>query len=706
MFNIFSQKYNQFIESLASKKTLLLIMMGLLILVRLAGDFLYDLFAVENSSTITFWKMTSGSLILALGVVCIRVVIKKIWEKYAINFDSYFFEFYNGLILSVVLLTFLYIPEAFGLNDINANSYFAKFLALPIGLFLCLLSLFYNRFFFKWLGIRKNSRTKKLLGPLLMLYIMSFLIYLSSYYENSSNQYFVELVHFVSLLFLGILVFTMNNRNAWIAKLNKKQKQQIFILGAIQVAVSIAIFREIKFSQDLAYQSIEYFIPYSASLFSIIFFITAIDMSRTAWFALISLPTTDIVLKKNTELNNLVRFNSIASGNQNFESLIENLTTYSSEALGAMVAWTEKYTLDGKIEILANNGINKEHIEYLHSYRTLYEKLISQNEPLLIESIPDTKELDFISSSVFGAKSLIASPIFDNNHRIGSIILLGQNEYMFEQDDLATLRAFSLNVSIALDNLRLVSESIKNERYKRELALARIMQKKLLPNKLPKIENYTIAAFSEPAEEVGGDFYDILFLANGKPCLIIGDVSGKGISAAFFMAQVKGVALAVAKTVNSARELLCAMNRALYGAIEKHIFVTVACLVIEDNEGNVAMARAGHLPFFITQSGRFIQYLPSGIGIGLANSKMFDNTVEEINIKLEKLDSCFMISDGVNEHLNDANEEYGFERLKDVLLKYNDASEQLEALNQDLKVFRGQMKQLDDVTVISLVYSD
>ena len=122
------------------------------------------------------------------------------------------------------------------------------------------------------------------------------------------------------------------------------------------------------------------------------------------------------------------------------------------------------------------------------------------------------------------------------------------------------------------------------------------MQKKLLPQKLPLINNFKVEAFSIAAEEVGGDYYDFFTLGNGNTCILLGDVSGKGISAAFVMAQVKGIALALAPISFSLESFIKSINKSFYSSIDKKSFITIAGIEIVTNSNKINYIRAGHTP--------------------------------------------------------------------------------------------------------------
>jgi serine phosphatase RsbU (regulator of sigma subunit) len=268
------------------------------------------------------------------------------------------------------------------------------------------------------------------------------------------------------------------------------------------------------------------------------------------------------------------------------------------------------------------------------------------------------------------------------------------------------LSAFRDNICIALENARLLLDSLEKEHFKREFLLAREMQKKLLPQTVPTIENYSIAAFSTPAEEIGGDYYDFIQLKDDSIAVIIGDVSGKGMNAAFYMAQMKGVVLSVAKDVKSATDLLKGINRNLYQYMDKQMFITLSAVVINRNNNKVYLARAGHTPIIYKSNGSINVLTPKGMGIGLSAPDFFDENLDCIELNLMPDDLILLFTDGVNELNTYEGIEFGVESIKEFCSKAN--YENSNSLLFDIKKIldnklNGKL-QRDDITVVSIIY--
>jgi serine phosphatase RsbU (regulator of sigma subunit) len=209
-----------------------------------------------------------------------------------------------------------------------------------------------------------------------------------------------------------------------------------------------------------------------------------------------------------------------------------------------------------------------------------------------------------------------------------------------------------------------------------------------------------------PALEVGGDYFDIIKLKNGKNCILIGDVSGKGMNAAFYMAQLKGVVLSVAKESIGAVDVLKRINTVLFHSMEKQMFITLSALTIENGSGMVSFARAGHMPTIIVNNGNVEEIIPKGIGIGLADSNFFDNIIEEVSFQLNENDKCIMITDGVVDARNFNGEDFTLSNLKQIIQEsvYSHKDGLIFNIKDNLEQFLKDGLQRDDLTVVTIEY--
>lgn len=276
-----------------------------------------------------------------------------------------------------------------------------------------------------------------------------------------------------------------------------------------------------------------------------------------------------------------------------------------------------------------------------------------------------------------GIRSLTAFPLTPSDRTEASgagltrgvLVVARSQADAFEADDVAALETFAGQASLSLSHADLFAEAIERDRLSRELALARQVQQRLLPQSLPEIDGLQIAAAERPAREVGGDYYDVVGL--GRDCIgvLVADVSGKGAAAAFYMAEMKGVFQAGSRLTRAPGEFLAQANDALSPSLGRGDFISAAYAVLDAEAGTLALARAGHPPAVLVRNrqrpdgGRWL-LRGDGLAIGLDRSgTLFRQTLREQMICLAPGDTVVLYTDGLVEARNAGGEEYGYDRL-------------------------------------------
>jgi serine phosphatase RsbU (regulator of sigma subunit) len=221
---------------------------------------------------------------------------------------------------------------------------------------------------------------------------------------------------------------------------------------------------------------------------------------------------------------------------------------------------------------------------------------------------------------------------------------------------------------------------------------------------MPFISGYDIAAFSNPAVEVGGDYYDVVRLEGGNYCVLSADVSGKGLSAAFYVAQLKGIIVSLAPLCSSPAELLKKINASIYHHIDKKSFITMSAIEIDTDEHKLNIARAGHTPIYVCNNGKTKPYTPKGFGLGLTNSSTFDPVLEQKTLSFHPGSVCLMVSDGILEQRNGKLEELGSQAIINMLdcRNYDTAQNILDDLTNLSNTFANGSEPHDDRTVIAI----
>ena len=253
----------------------------------------------------------------------------------------------------------------------------------------------------------------------------------------------------------------------------------------------------------------------------------------------------------------------------------------------------------------------------------------------------------------------------------------------------------------------LLREQVEKERLEEELRIARQIQMSLLPAQgLAPLAGVRIAALCLPAAEVGGDYYDLLPLSETRMGVLVADVSGKGTSAALYMAELKGLVLSLSRIYESPARLLSEANRILSANMDARSFITMTYAVVDTAARTLRYARAGHNPMIHldARTGRTRVLTPAGLGLGIDSGDRFDKILEEAEVPLVSGDIFLFFTDGLSEAMNTRAELFGEGRLRTILEEGEGlGTDELKVLIlEEIRRFVGEADQHDDMTLVIL----
>ncbi|MFP4529524.1 MAG: SpoIIE family protein phosphatase [Candidatus Kapaibacterium sp.] len=278
------------------------------------------------------------------------------------------------------------------------------------------------------------------------------------------------------------------------------------------------------------------------------------------------------------------------------------------------------------------------------------------------------------------------------------------SEISFRNEDLEFLSTIARHASVAIENAFLYEDLAQQERIRHELDIARRIQLASLPQKVPYVSGLDISGVSIPALEVGGDFYDFLNGSASELTVVVGDVSGKGTSAALYMSKVQGIMRTLQEFDLPPVDLLIRSNKLLYYSLEKSSFITAIAARIDTMNRRIRFARAGHLPMYhySAAQGAIRRHVPRGLVLGLSKGKIFSGNIEEMTFDYAPGDVFLFITDGVTEARNNRGEDFDESRLMDCLMR--NALKESHAIRDeilhDLAEFTDHSEQYDDITVV------
>jgi len=271
------------------------------------------------------------------------------------------------------------------------------------------------------------------------------------------------------------------------------------------------------------------------------------------------------------------------------------------------------------------------------------------------------------------------------------------------EDQLGELADSFNKMSGSIEHLLHVQR--EKQRLDDELRIAREIQQSLLPVESPAIEGIGLAALCEPAREVGGDYYDFFRLGPRQLGVLVADVAGKGTSAGLYMAEVKGLMIALSQQWRSPRQLLIEVNRLLSGHLDNRSFITMSYVVIDLDAGTLTYARAGHTPLIVVSSGKSSVVAPEGMVLGLrlpGADERFAELLTEHTQSIEAGDVFVLYTDGITEAMDSDGDLFGDAALAKVVEGQHelDAAGIRERVLRDVRSFVGDAEPHDDMTMI------
>ncbi len=346
--------------------------------------------------------------------------------------------------------------------------------------------------------------------------------------------------------------------------------------------------------------------------------------------------------------------------------------------------------------VFAGNGV--EALERLNQDESIDMVLSDINMPqmdglTLLEQIPE------VSPNI---RAVIISAYGDMKN-IRTAMNRGAFDFVTKPVDFEDLQVTIDRTLRHLDEWReAVSSHDKLVALENELDIASKIQQSILPGKFPTAQDFQIYANMEPARNVGGDFYDVIRLENGRMGLAIADVSGKGVPAALFMMSSRTLLKGTAIGEGEPSEVVAQVNELLYEQNEAAMFVTVLYAVYDPETAKLTYASAGHDPPLVVHPDGSSTSLPLTGGLALGVVPAFD--FGQHTVSVEPGDTLVLYTDGVTEAMNDKDEQFGLERLRETYASRppGNVKEAISTIFDAVSDFAGDTPQSDDVTCVAL----
>ncbi|PIO47988.1 MAG: hypothetical protein CMR00_07150 [[Chlorobium] sp. 445] len=588
-------------------------------------------------------------------------------------------------------------------------------------------------------------RTKNTQFNFLVMIALFVLISLSEFGSFPSESRFDLDNLFMLLVGTATVIMMLINsfRLSWILPLSRNHKLQALLFVILTIA-ELIILQLLDVDAHLsAYSSVAgSFLISLKGFLSLYLIFTLITL-------LLYLPTSEALERKTSEVRNLNAMSRFAAAVLDEEKIYSSLVDYACGAAGASAcAWFDLYQPFGEKTIDATTASRLPNLQWqtsagffktiirknvseqqLHRFaekaQFLWEEMVHQPRQISINDVATDKRIvkkDITPLKAWvrrfrskGSKepekivSTLSVPLISRASLIGVLTVAKDVEYGFVKDDIDLITSFADQAAIAVQNSRLIHEVIDKERMQQELSVAQKIQLQLLPAEPLTVRSYEMDSVSYPAFEVGGDFYDYMLLntPNGhahKFGVIVADVSGKGVSAAFYMAELKGIFQSLCTLYpDHPTDLLQRANQTLWRSLDKKSFVSAFYAIFDAEHHTLRFSNAGHCPMILLNEHGAQMIKMRGLALGLDKGPLFNSVITEAELSLQPGDAVVLYTDGLVEAVNASDEQFGFERLLHTLssLRCHSATEIKNAVVNAVNLFAGDGGSIkDDLTIL------
>jgi len=433
---------------------------------------------------------------------------------------------------------------------------------------------------------------------------------------------------------------------------------------------------------------------------------------KAEWEKLVKI-NADLSAEREAISRLLGEIGEVASESLDLRGILDVVVRNASQAVDAsagVIFLMENNLLAAKASVGLFPPLTDEPISPRASRRFIERKLRSQRirpgegiigevalskKPILIEdacSHPLLRQHSLI-------RTLAAVPIYLADQTLGVIAVINRKKGMrFSQGDVNLLSAIASQAAMAINNVMLHQETLNRMIMERDLEMARRIQRGLLPKALPQMRHLSVAAYSDTAREVGGDYYDFIPIDENSVGIAIADVSGKGIPAALVTVMIRTLLHRIAIAGREPSEVLYELNESL--VLEEEMFVTMIYAVWDDERQLLTLANAGHPRpiLFKSKTGECAEVDVGDIAIGIWG----EISPGQIKLDLSSGDVVLMYTDGLEDIRNEEDEMYSLERLMEVLRQnaHRPVSDIRRAIRTDIEKFAGDSPLFDDYTFI------
>jgi sigma-B regulation protein RsbU (phosphoserine phosphatase) len=410
--------------------------------------------------------------------------------------------------------------------------------------------------------------------------------------------------------------------------------------------------------------------------------------------------------QKIKRLSSLIDVNSLISSSLNLDQILENVMTISKRVMNAdasSLMLIDEKTNELVYEVaLGSVGAKLKQEFRLQMGQGIAGTVAQEGKPLLLEDAYAHPKFYRAHDEATGyrTKSMITVPLKVGERITGVAQVINRLDGgAFDADDLELFIALCSLAAIAIENAKMHRSLMEKQRFVKDMEFARTVQESFLPQQAPELVNYRFSAHYTPAQEVGGDFYDFIHLDARRTGIVIGDVSGKGVPAALYMAKLGSDLKTLAFTEKDPEAALRKLNDLLVERSRRGMFATLLYIELDSESGRMVLSNAGHLPPLVRKKDGTVRKLAGAGGspLGILAGMRFGQETSSLGPG----DIVVLYTDGIIEAMNAREELYGYERFEELVRKSPANPDALkEAIVSDVNRFTGLSPQHDDMTLV------
>lgn len=341
-----------------------------------------------------------------------------------------------------------------------------------------------------------------------------------------------------------------------------------------------------------------------------------------------------------------------------------------------------------------------EEIDVAVSRTMVWDAIDNRRAILSVDAAQDERFAAAQTVQSLALRAVACVPMLFRDEVFGVIHLDGPDpQHAIPAADLPLLMGIGAQAGMGIAHARFHARALQQELVTQDLAMARRIQARFLPAATPEVERWDFWGDSRAALEVGGDYYDYLTFADGRVGVAVGDVSGKGVSGALYMARLSSEMRYQSARARDARELVARVNETMSGELEDGMFVTLIVASIEPKSGEVQLVNAGHNAPLLRHSGGTVEPLeiPRNVPLGVDDARKF----EDIRYVLLPGEMVILFTDGITEAMNVRQEEFGDARMHAAIAAAGQSASSVgQSVIAAAEAFAGDAAQNDDLTFV------